>query len=61
MNRELRAVWILKDVKQWQIARALGIGEVAFSRLLRQELSPEKKQEIIEIIDRLSKGGSANV
>ena len=61
MNRELRALWILKDVKQWQIARALGIGEVAFSRLLRQELSPEKKREIIEAVDLLSKGGSSNV
>lgn len=38
----------------WQIADALGINEGSFSRMLRYELSKEKRREIIDVIDRLA-------
>ena len=42
-------------VKLWQIAEALGISEVTFSRRLRRELSVDEKEKIRAIITELSK------
>lgn len=41
------------SVPNWLIAEKLGIHENSFYRLLRQELSKEKKEEILRIIDKL--------
>ncbi|GAB6259312.1 hypothetical protein [Peribacillus sp. N1] len=41
------------SVPNWVIAEKLGIHENSFYRLLRQELSKEKKEEILKIIKEL--------
>ena len=41
-------------VKLWQIAAELGIADCNFSRKLRNELSAEEKQQVMEIINVLS-------
>jgi len=52
-NHELRLKIYASGLKQWQVAERYGLNEGNFSRLLRHELSEEKKQRIIEIIEQL--------
>lgn len=54
-NAEIRIEAMKKGVKQWQIAKALGISETYFCKIMRKELSQDKKDEIIQIIDEISK------
>lgn len=45
-----------KKVNLWEVSEHLGYAhETAFSRVLRHELTEEKKAEIYKIIDELSK------
>lgn len=37
----------------WKIAEKLGISENTFTRIMRKEVSPEKKSEILSIIDQI--------
>ena len=54
-NIELRKYASRNNVKLWQISEALGYPhESRFSRELRHELTEEKKQKIIQIIDKLA-------
>ena len=53
-NRELRDFAKQKNVKLWEVAEKLGMLESNFSRMLRHELSDEKKQEIMKIINALA-------
>lgn len=48
------------SVKLWQIAAKLGKSDSDFSRMLRTELPSEKKKQILEIIDRLSKSSEVD-
>jgi hypothetical protein len=50
-NEEIRRA--KGTVPNWLIAEKLGIHENSFYRLLRQELSKEKKEEILKIIEEL--------
>lgn len=54
-NKEIRDYARIKDVKLWKIAEKLNMRDSNFSRLLRHELTEDKKQEIHKIIDELSK------
>ena len=55
-NVEIRSAYMLAGIKQWQLAEAMGISETHLSRKLRKELpQEEEKQNILEIIDWLSK------
>lgn len=56
-NQEIRDLLKEANVKQWQIADALGISEGNFSRKMRYEVSEEEKQMILEAIDRIAKKG----
>lgn len=56
-NKDIRLLAAGAGVKLWEIAVELGITNSTFSRVLRKELTPEKKEEMREIITRLSKGG----
>ena len=44
----------------YQIAEQLGINDGNFSRRLRRELPPEKKEQIRKIIQELAKDGVRN-
>lgn len=52
-NKDIRDYARIKDVRLWQIAEKLNLQDSNFSRLLRYELSEEKKAEIKAIIDKL--------
>lgn len=54
-NQEIRETAKKAGVKLWQIADELGILDVNFSKLLRHELSEEKKAEICSIIAKIER------
>ena len=43
------------NVRMWQLANYLGIHETSLCRILRYDLSEEKKKEYFGIIDKLAK------
>lgn len=54
-NNDIRNYAKERKVNLWEVSERLGYAhETAFSRVLRHELSEEKKKEIKEIIDDLS-------
>lgn len=55
-NREIREAAKRAGVHLWQVAEECGMNDGNFSRKLRKELPQEEKQNILEIINRLSKG-----
>lgn len=56
-NQDIRRAAAANGVRLWQIAEVYGIPDSSFSRLLRHELTPEKKQEILSIIDKIASRG----
>ena len=59
LNRDLKALMALRGIQQWRVAKAVGMNEAAFSRLLRGEIASERKIQILEAIEKLA-GGAAN-
>ena len=54
-NKDIRKYAKEKKVNLWEVSVALGYShESNFSRVLRHELSEEKKAEIKDIIDNLA-------
>lgn len=55
-NIDIRNYAKENGVKLWEVSERLGYAhETAFSRVLRHELSEEKKKEIRNIIDELAR------
>ncbi len=54
-NNDIRLLAAGKGVRLWQIAKAMGISETWFIRIMRDELPAEKKEQIVRIIDDLAK------
>ena len=55
-NLDIRDYAKEKKVNLWEVSERLGYAhETAFSRVLRHELTEDKKKEIYRIIDELSK------
>ena len=55
-NVDIRNYAKENGVKLWEVSERLGYAhETAFSRVLRHELSEEKKKEIRNIIDELAR------
>ena len=55
-NQDIRQEVKEKGLKLWQIAEKLGINDGNFSRMLRRELSDDKKEQIRAIISELKAG-----
>lgn len=53
-NKELRDYIKAKKVPMWMVAEQLGIADSSFSRMLRYEISEEKKSRIKMIADELA-------
>mgnify|MGYP000945213226 CR=1 FL=1 len=53
-NREIREQAKRKGVFLWQIAEKYPLSDANFSKLLRRELSPEKKARVLSIIEELA-------
>ena len=52
-NSDIRNEVLKNNLKLWQIGAALGLNDGNFSRLLRKELTKEKKEQIKKIIREL--------
>ena len=52
-NLELRDAIKKSRVFHYEIAEAMGMSEVAFSKLLRTELSADKKEQVMSVVDKL--------
>lgn len=55
-NREIKEYIKSKNVPMWMVAERLGIADSSFSRMLRYEISEEKKSQIKAIADELAAG-----
>lgn len=53
-NEDIKDYAKQKNIKMWLIAERLNIADSSFSRMLRYEMSREKKAEIKAIIDELA-------
>lgn len=53
-NREIKEYIKSKGVPMWMIAERLKITDSSFSRMLRYEISEEKKSQIKAIADELA-------
>lgn len=52
-NLKIRNAISQSNLKFWQVAEKLKLNDGNFSRLLRKELTKEKKEEILKIIEQL--------
>ncbi len=52
-NQDIKNFILKNNLKFWQIAEKLNINDGNFSRLLRKELTNEKKDEIFKIVNQL--------
>lgn len=57
-NIDIRFAIQKAGFRNWQIAESLNITENHFSRMLRHELSEERKQEVFAAIERLKEGAT---
>lgn len=53
-NKEIKAYIKSKNVPMWRVAECLGIADSSFSRMLRYEITEDKKAEIYKIVDELA-------
>ena len=52
-NQDIRDMLKDNGLTQWDLCKALGIGETTLYRRLRDELSEDQKQEYMKVIERL--------
>lgn len=53
-NKEIKAYIKSKNIPMWRVAECLGIADSSFSRMLRYEITEDKKAEIYKIVDELA-------
>ncbi len=54
-SNEIKQILKEKRIYQWEVAKVLGITEFTLTRWLREDLSHEKEEEIMKIIDQIMK------
>ncbi len=55
-NKEIKEYIKSRKVPMWRVAERLEIADSSFSRMLRYEISEEKKSQIRAITDELAAG-----
>ena len=55
-NKDLRDEFRIANVRQWEVAEAMGISEMTFVKWLRRELPEEKKKLVREAIQKVIDG-----
>lgn len=50
-NQKIRIAMIQNNVKQYEVAKLLGISETSLCRKLREELPEDEQNEIVAIIE----------
>ena len=58
VNQDIKNAIKQTNLKFWQVGMALGMNDGNFSRLLRRELTKEKKEKIFKIIELLKEENS---
>lgn len=53
-NCDIRAMAACYDLRQYEIAAALGVSESKYSAMLRKELPLEEKTKILKTIEKIS-------
>lgn len=53
-NKAIKEYIKAKNVPMWMVAERLGIADSSFSRMLRYEITEEKKSQIKAITDELA-------
>ena len=53
-NKDLRDEFRIANVRQWEVAEAIGISEMTFVKWLRRELSDDKKKLVREGIIKVN-------
>lgn len=53
-NEDLREYSKMKNVPQWKCAKAFGVTDGTFCRWMREEFSPEKKDQYRKIVDKIA-------
>lgn len=53
-NKDIRDYIKQKNIPMWRVAERLGVADSSFSRMLRYEISEEKKSQIKAIADELA-------
>ena len=54
-NIDIRVAITESGLKHYQIAEKMGITDTSFSRLMRHQLTGEKKQHVLEAIEQLKR------
>lgn len=52
-NQDIRDMLKDNGLTQWDLCKALGIGETTLYRRLRDELPEDQKQEYMKVIERI--------
>ena len=61
-NAKIKAAMFENDIKQWELARIMGIHEGSLSRKLRDELPTAEQDKIVDLIrQHTGRGGENNV
>lgn len=55
-NMAIRKALAVNMVKQWQLAKAMGICDMTLYRKLRNELPEEEQRDLIKKIEEIAKG-----
>lgn len=50
-NKKIRMKLLEYDLKQWQLAKLMGVSETTVYRMLREELPAERQKEILSLIE----------
>lgn len=52
-NKELECLMKQENIYKWQVAKKIGIHETSFIRWFREELSEERKQQVMLAIEEI--------
>lgn len=55
-NADLREYSDARGVPQWKIAKAFGIADTTHCKKMREEFSPERKDQYRKIVDEIAAG-----
>lgn len=59
-NAKIKAAMFEHDIKQWELARIMGIHEASLSRKLRDELPAAEQEKIVNLIRTHTERGGEN-
>ena len=54
-NKRVRNALFKSGLRHYEVAEAMGVADETFSRWLRHELPADKKQEILDVIEKLKR------